>query len=49
MGFGGASGYLQRNVYKPLMIFNITHAIDHERIMTSRLKDAAPQLRFVTS
>jgi len=26
-GFGGASGYLEMNVYKPLMIFNITHSI----------------------
>jgi fumarate hydratase class II len=27
IGFGGASGYLEMNVYKPLMIFNITHSI----------------------
>jgi fumarate hydratase, class II len=27
MGFGGASGYLEMNVYKPLMIFNLTHSI----------------------
>jgi fumarate hydratase class II len=27
VGFGGASGYLEMNVYKPLIIFNITHAI----------------------
>ncbi len=27
VGFGGASGYLEMNVYKPLMIFNVTHAI----------------------
>jgi fumarate hydratase class II len=26
-GFGGAGGYLEMNVYKPLMIFNIMHAI----------------------
>jgi len=26
-GIGGASGYLEMNVYKPLMIFNITHSI----------------------
>jgi fumarate hydratase class II len=26
-GFGGASGYLEMNVYKPLMIFNLTHSI----------------------
>ncbi|MGA7323481.1 MAG: class II fumarate hydratase [Rhodomicrobium sp.] len=26
-GFGGAGGYLEMNVYKPLMIFNITHSI----------------------
>jgi fumarate hydratase, class II len=27
VGFGGASGYLEMNVYKPLMIFNVTHSI----------------------
>jgi len=27
VGFGGASGYLEMNVYKPLLIFNITHSI----------------------
>src|SRR6266446_2080535 len=27
VGFGGASGYLEMNVYKPLMIFNIAHSI----------------------
>jgi len=27
MGFGGAGGYLEMNVYKPLMIFNLTHSI----------------------
>ena len=27
VGMGGASGYLEMNVYKPLMIFNITHSI----------------------
>lgn len=27
VGFGGASGYLEMNVYKPLMIFNICHSI----------------------
>jgi fumarate hydratase class II len=26
VGFGGAGGYLEMNVYKPLMIFNITHS-----------------------
>ena len=26
-GIGGASGYLEMNVYKPLLIFNITHSI----------------------
>src|ERR1700680_1731896 len=26
-GFGGAGGYLEMNVYKPLMIFNVTHSI----------------------
>ena len=29
VGFGGAGGYLEMNVYKPLMIFNITHSITH--------------------
>ena len=27
VGFGGAGGYLEMNVYKPLMIFNIMHSI----------------------
>jgi fumarate hydratase class II len=27
VGFAGAGGYLEMNVYKPLMIFNITHSI----------------------
>jgi fumarate hydratase, class II len=27
VGLGGASGYLEMNVYKPLIIFNITHSI----------------------
>ncbi|MBV9643715.1 MAG: class II fumarate hydratase [Verrucomicrobia bacterium] len=27
VGFGGGSGYLEMNVYKPLIIFNITHSI----------------------
>jgi fumarate hydratase class II len=27
VGFGGAGGYLEMNVYKPLMIYNITHSI----------------------
>jgi fumarate hydratase class II len=26
VGFGGAGGYLEMNVYKPLLIFNITHS-----------------------
>jgi len=26
-GFGGAGGYLEMNVYQPLLIFNITHSI----------------------
>jgi fumarate hydratase class II len=26
VGFGGAGGYLEMNVYKPLMIFNVTHS-----------------------
>ena len=29
VGFGGAGGYLEMNVYKPLMIFNIMHSITH--------------------
>jgi fumarate hydratase class II len=31
VGFGGAGGYLEMNVYKPLIIFNVTHSI---RILT---------------
>jgi fumarate hydratase class II len=27
VGFGGAGGYLEMNVYKPLMIFNVAHSI----------------------
>lgn len=27
VGFGGASGYLEMNVYKPLIIFNVAHSI----------------------
>ena len=27
VGFSGAGGYLEMNVYKPIMIFNITHSI----------------------
>ncbi len=27
VGFGGASGYLEMNVYKPLMIYNIAHSL----------------------
>lgn len=27
VGMGGASGYLQMNVYKPLIIFNVAHSI----------------------
>jgi fumarate hydratase, class II len=27
VGFGGASGYLEMNVYKPLIVFNITQSI----------------------
>jgi len=27
IGFGGAGGYLEMNVYKPMMIFNLTHSI----------------------
>jgi fumarate hydratase class II len=27
VGFGGSGGYLEMNVYKPLMIFNVTHSI----------------------
>jgi fumarate hydratase class II len=27
VGFGGAGGYLEMNVYKPLIIYNLTHSI----------------------
>ena len=27
VGFGGAGGYLEMNVYKPLLIFNVSHSI----------------------
>ena len=27
VGFGGAGGYLEMNVYKPLLIYNITHSV----------------------
>jgi fumarate hydratase class II len=27
VGFGGGGGYLEMNVYKPLLIFNLTHSI----------------------
>jgi fumarate hydratase, class II len=27
VGFGGAGGYLEMNVYKPLIIFNVTHSM----------------------
>jgi fumarate hydratase, class II len=27
VGFGGAGGYLEMNVYKPLIIYNITHSV----------------------
>jgi fumarate hydratase class II len=27
VGFGGAGGYLEMNVYKPLMIYNVIHSI----------------------
>jgi fumarate hydratase class II len=27
VGFGGAGGYLEMNVYKPLIIFNVSHSI----------------------
>src|SRR5262249_58452758 len=27
VGFGGAGGFLEMNVYKPLIIFNVTHSI----------------------
>ena len=28
VGFGGAGGYLEMNVYKPLMIYNLAHSIE---------------------
>jgi fumarate hydratase class II len=31
VGFGGAGGYLEMNVYKPLIIFNVAHSV---RILT---------------
>jgi len=36
VGFGGAGGYLEMNVYKPLIIFNLTHSIT---IMTDGCKN----------
>src|SRR6476469_6040716 len=27
VGFGGASGYLEMNVYKPLIIYNVSHSV----------------------
>jgi fumarate hydratase class II len=27
VGFGAASGYLEMNVYKPLIIYNVTHSV----------------------
>ena len=36
VGFGGAGGYLEMNVYKPLIIFNITHSM---AIMTDGCKN----------
>ena len=33
VGIGGAGGYLEMNVYKPLMIFNIAHSITIRRRM----------------
>jgi fumarate hydratase class II len=27
VGFGGAGGYLEMNVYKPLMVFNVLHSV----------------------
>jgi fumarate hydratase class II len=27
VGFGGAGGYLEMNVYKPLIVFNVMHSI----------------------
>jgi fumarate hydratase class II len=27
VGFGGAGGYLEMNVYKPLIIFNVMHSL----------------------
>jgi fumarate hydratase, class II len=36
VGFGGAGGYLEMNVYKPLMIYNITHSI---AIMTDSINN----------
>jgi fumarate hydratase class II len=38
VGFGGAGGYLEMNVYKPLMIYNIAHS-------TTLLADGATNFR----
>jgi fumarate hydratase class II len=52
VGFGGAGGYLEMNVYKPLMIFNLTHSIT---LMTDGctnfrkflIKDTKPNLKKI--
>ena len=52
VGFGGAGGYLEMNVYKPLIIFNIMHSIT---IMTDGcvnfqkflIKDTQPNLKKI--
>src|SRR5258705_10339674 len=41
VGFGGASGYLEMNGYKPRMIFNITHSIT---ILTDGCRNFRPFL-----
>ena len=52
VGFGGAGGYLEMNVYKPLIIFNITHldtrVIGGQRsLLRAPSGRASPNLRFV--
>ena len=41
VGFGGAGGYLEMNVYKPLMIHNVTHSITIATACCARARSAA--------
>jgi fumarate hydratase, class II len=52
VGFGGAGGYLEMNVYKPLIIFNITHSITImtdgcENFRKFLIEGAAPNLKKI--